>query len=87
MTENIYHTQAYKNDRVRFDAADANGDGIVDESEWAVFFKPWLSKAMTEVTFNEVFMSMDTNGDGRIEIDEYANATIGWYYALRSINI
>jgi len=54
-----------------FYAVDANGDGLIQEDEFALFFKIFgLDPALAPASFKAI----DTNHDGSISLDEFVTA-------------
>lgn len=59
-----------------FQAVDANSDGMIDESEYGIFFKV-LGRAPEEgVT---AFRAIDTNNDGLLSEEEFCDAGVKYF--------
>lgn len=68
-----------------FDQADSNGDGSIDSSEFDSMIQnsPRLDKALSSIVTNpdgskatpdQIFKAVDTDGDGKISVDELKGA-------------
>ncbi|XP_020536693.2 uncharacterized protein LOC105638483 [Jatropha curcas] len=51
-----------------FSAMDKTGSGKVSLKEYSEYFK---QRGLVELTYPDLFKALDTNGDGRLDFDEY----------------
>ena len=58
-------------DRRRWDLADENKDGKLEQEEFKNFLHPEESEHMRDVVVQETFEDIDTNGDEQISLEEY----------------
>lgn len=59
----------------KFQAADVNGDGVLDESELPALFYPETHDGVLAVTVMETMRQKDANGDGVLTPHEFWEAT------------
>lgn len=59
-------------DKEMFEAADENRDGKLDPAEFVQFMSPEEFPQMFSVVLNQTLRNKDSNGDGRIDFQEYA---------------
>jgi len=64
-------TPARSNDTQRFAAADGNGDGLLNETEFHAFAYPATHDVVIKVETGHQFENFDRDGDGRISFEEY----------------
>ena len=50
-------------DQLKFEKADADGDGILERHEYIYFRHPEESQHMQDIAANEVIEDIDQNGD------------------------
>ena len=58
-----------------FDVMDANKDGFVTKDELKSLLKG-LGEDVTDEVVDEMISIADTNGDGKVEFDEFCNASM-----------
>lgn len=58
-------------DRIMFDVADQNKDGVLDKKEFVLFTHPEEHPEMHPLIVNQTLDEKDTNGDGFIDLQEY----------------
>ncbi|KAB7619644.1 EF-hand domain-containing protein [Alkalilimnicola sp. S0819] len=58
--------------RAAFEAADRDGDGLIDATEFEGFADQLALAADSRVA-RQAFGEIDRNGDGRISLDEFAH--------------
>ena len=63
----------YNRDRARFDAADIDKDEKLTEGEFVLFKNPLKDENVKQVVIDEALKAVDTNGDGKIDLQEYLN--------------
>ncbi|XP_060072038.1 calumenin-like [Ylistrum balloti] len=61
-----------KEERRRWEAADANKDNLLTKAEFMYFIHPEEGKHTKDIPVLEYTDMLDTNGDGKIDIDEFA---------------
>lgn len=75
MKEDDLDFKTYKDmmrrDEKRWNAADRNGDKLLDKSEFADFLHPEESEIMRDVVIEETLEDVDKDKDGRISLSEY----------------
>lgn len=64
-------------EKVRWKAADADEDGLLDKSEFSAFLHPESSKSMDDVVAQETLEEMDLDGDGFVDMKEFLNDLVG----------
>merc|ERR1711935_381313 len=69
----IEYNKMYNRDRARFDAADIDKDEKLTEGEFVLFKNPLKDENVKQVVIDEALKSVDTNGDGKIDLQEYLN--------------
>lgn len=52
-------------------AADVNGDGVLNSSEWVAFSHPEEHPAMLPLILEQTLRDKDKDGDGAIDFQEY----------------
>jgi len=67
------YNKMYNRDRARFDAADIDKDEKLTEGEFVLFKNPLKDENVKQVVIDEALKSVDTNGDGKIDLQEYLN--------------
>ena len=70
----------YNRDRARFDAADIDKDGKLTEGEFLLFKNPLKDENVKAVVIDEALKAVDTDGDGKISLEEYLN---DWHVKVR----
>ncbi|CAL1273633.1 unnamed protein product [Larinioides sclopetarius] len=60
-----------ENDRELFKAADLNGDGILDKSEYPAFSHPEEFERMHQVVYEQAMRKRDKNKDGYLSFEEF----------------
>ena len=73
----------YNRDRARFDAADIDKDGKLTEGEFLLFKNPLKDENVKAVVIDEALKAVDTDGDGKISLEEYLN---DWHVKVRQLN-
>lgn len=63
--------QSLAYDKKKFAAADENSDGKLDAEEATAFLHPYDYDRMADVESDRVLGEYDTNGDGKVDVDEY----------------
>lgn len=58
-------------DKVMWEAADANLDGLLEGDEWVAFSHPEEHPAMLPIILNQTLRERDTDNDGSISFQEY----------------
>lgn len=71
----------YNRDRARFDAADIDKDEKLTEGEFVLFKNPLKDENVKQVVIDEALKAVDTNGDGKIDLQEYLN---DWHVPVSS---
>jgi len=67
------YNKMYNRDRARFDAADIDKDEKLTEGEFVLFKNPLKDENVKQVVIDEALKAVDTNGDGKIDLQEYLN--------------
>ncbi|XP_044727914.1 calumenin-A-like [Chrysoperla carnea] len=62
-----------KRDRRRWTMADKNGDDLLNKEEFQAFLHPEDTEDMTDIIVLETMDDIDTDGDGKISMDEYVS--------------
>ncbi|VDL60351.1 unnamed protein product [Hymenolepis diminuta] len=62
---------AIARDEKRFKIADKDGDGKLTREEFAAFLHPEEFEEMRDIVIDETLDDLDTNRDGKIDLDEY----------------
>ena len=63
--------QLVKDDEKKFNRADKNSDGGLDQDEYNAFYHPWDHPEMHEFEIERALAESDNNGDGFIDLKEY----------------
>ncbi|XP_013789368.1 reticulocalbin-2-like [Limulus polyphemus] len=63
--------QMMQEDRALFKAADLNGDGILDKSEFSAFANPEEFVHMHQVLYEQTMVKRDKNKDGYLSLEEF----------------
>lgn len=58
---------------LRFNRADANGNGVLEKNEYVDFLHPEQSPRMKDLIITETIEDIDQNQDGFISLTEYIN--------------
>mmetsp|Transcript_19454 Transcript_19454/g.61199 ORF Transcript_19454/g.61199 Transcript_19454/m.61199 type:complete len:236 (-) Transcript_19454:97-804(-) len=58
-------------EKQKFKAADANGDGLIEEKELPALFYPETHEGVLEITAKFALAQKDTNGDGMLTMKEF----------------
>lgn len=61
----------------KFEAADTNHDGVLEEGELPALFYPETNEAVLEVASTEAMRQKDKNGDGKLTPEEFWEAAEG----------
>ncbi|XP_013773858.1 reticulocalbin-2-like isoform X1 [Limulus polyphemus] len=69
----IEENQMIKEDRMLFKAADLNGDGVLDKTEFTAFAIPEEFKHMHQTLYKHTMEKRDTSKDGYLSLEEYLN--------------
>ncbi|KAM3176362.1 hypothetical protein ACTXT7_006674 [Hymenolepis weldensis] len=64
---------AIARDEKRFRIADKDGDGKLTREEFAAFLHPEEFEEMRDIVIDETLDDLDTNRDGKIDLDEYTS--------------
>ena len=73
----------YNRDRARFDAADIDKDGKLTEGEFLLFKNPLKDENVKAVVIDEALKAVDTDGDGKISLEEYLN---DWHVKVKTLS-
>ncbi|VDP60603.1 unnamed protein product [Schistosoma mattheei] len=65
--------QLLKDERLRFNFADKDNDGLLSLEEFTLFLRPENYEDMANYELQKTFSSFDQNGDGIITKDEFTN--------------
>lgn len=68
-----YILQLLKDERLRFNFADKDNDGLLSLEEFTLFLRPENYEDMANYELQKSFSSFDQNGDGIITKDEFTN--------------
>lgn len=60
-----------KNDKLMFEAADKNKDGVLDKVEFVPFSHPEEHPDMLPLILKNTLEDKDSNGDGEIDFQEF----------------
>merc|ERR1712038_1746132 len=63
----------FHREEARWAAADANNDGKLTPEEYEMFYFPSSQEGFIETALVEALPRVDTNGDGKLDKDEYMN--------------
>ena len=63
--------QLIKDDEARFNAADLDRDGSLDETEYLAYFQPYDFPHMFEVEMEKTMKDFDKDKDGFVSKDEF----------------
>ena len=63
--------QMILDDEDKFNAADVNNDGSLDDAEYGAFLHPFNYDHMYEVEINRTLSEIDRDNDGYVTFDEY----------------
>ena len=58
-------------DRRRWDLADEDKDGKLQQTEFQNFLHPEEAEHMRDIVVQETLEDIDTDGDGKISLEEY----------------
>ncbi len=58
-------------DKDKYHAADVNGDGVLDKSEYPAFMHPYDFPHMHDSEIRRIVQQYDKNNDNTIDISEY----------------
>ena len=58
-------------DKEKFERADKNKDGNLDEAEYATFLHPYNHEQMRDLELKEILLDYDKNKDGAISFEEF----------------
>ena len=64
--------------RKAFDVMDANKDGVVTKEELKNLLKG-LGQDVTDKTVDDMIAIIDTNNDGKVQFEEFCNASMAGY--------
>jgi len=67
------YNKMYNRDKARFDAADIDGDEKLTETEFVLFKNPLKDEAVKTAVIAECLNAVDTDKDGKINLQEYLN--------------
>jgi len=67
------YNKMYNRDKARFDAADIDGDEKLTEQEFVLFKNPLKDEAVKTAVIAECLNAVDTDKDGKINLQEYLN--------------
>jgi len=70
---NREYNKMYNRDKARFDAADIDGDEKLTETEFVLFKNPLKDEAVKTAVIAECLNAVDTDKDGKINLQEYLN--------------
>ncbi|XP_015928900.1 reticulocalbin-2 [Parasteatoda tepidariorum] len=69
--DSVEDYQMLQNDKELFKAADLNGDGILNKSEYPAFSHPEEFKHMHQVLYEQMMRKRDVNNDGFLSFEEF----------------
>lgn len=64
-------SELINDDRTLFHAADLNKDGELNRKEFVLFISPEEHPQMLPIILNQTLRDKDTNGDGKIDFQEF----------------
>ncbi|CAH1786224.1 unnamed protein product [Owenia fusiformis] len=70
-SESYNYKDMIKRDERRFERADKNGDGALDQEEFADFLHPEEAPHMRDIVVEETIEDIDKDKDGKISLAEY----------------
>jgi len=73
LSQKTEYNKMYNRDKARFDAADIDGDEKLTETEFVLFKNPLKDEAVKTAVIAECLNAVDTDKDGKINLQEYLN--------------
>ena len=70
-------------DKEKFERADRNKDGNLNEAEYSAFLHPYNHDHMRDLELKEILLDYDKNKDGAISFDEFLGDAEGYLFFVR----
>ena len=70
-------------DKEKFERADRNKDGNLNEAEYSAFLHPYNHDHMRDLELKEILLDYDKNKDGAISFDEFLGDAEGYLFFVK----